>query len=167
MKYVSRLVRKRTVMHLLLKWSPIKSLLMATAINFQSASNFNRRAYCIIYAYFLCTHAIIITSLSHLPSVWVAWAAGELHAIFLHSQHATLILALCTDACKVSSEVSRATNIHKWRARLPLASFANICIALQKHERLHDPGSGWFCRIRSRTAWITSIFMDPPFCRAE
>lgn len=125
---------------------------MATAINFQSASNFNRRGECIIYAYFLCTHAIIITCLSHFPHA-SCMSCREASCYFLHSQHATLILVLCTDAAK-----SAARSRMLWTCALAYSTSLHFlhqflhCTA--EFECLHHHGSGWFCCTRSRIAWI-------------
>lgn len=126
---VKKTTTKKTVMHPLLKWRLIKSLLMATAINFQSASNFNRGGDCIIYAYFLCTHAIIITSLSHFPQRGLHELQGS---FMLFSPRSTFNIHSCAfrRCCKVGNEVAHGTSIRRVMLNffsLPSGTFASSC----------------------------------------
>lgn len=124
---------KKTVMHPLLKWRLIKSLLMATAINFQSASNFNRGGDCIIYAYFFCTHAIIITSLSHFPQRGLHELQGS---FMLFSPRSTFNIHSCAfrRCCKVGNEVAHGTSTLNFFS-LPSGTFASSCRSMSVSPR--------------------------------
>lgn len=138
-----------------LNGASLRSLLMAAAMNFQSASNFNRRGGCIIYAYFLCTHAIIITSLSHSPQRGLHELQGS---FMLLSPHSTFNIHPFYSPSTLHSQQRGGTCVLS--TRRGMLNFSHLLQDLwHRHAEnwscVHDPGSGWFCCMQGRTIRIS------------